>query len=152
MISSYIYNKLSTVPKIKHNFIDDAQFKTIKLVLDAELKQVRSRGIGSTKKQAEIISVKAEDDMWTGNILGDSTPHQLLHTMIYVLGVNLVLRGRLEHRQLQWDNFEGHDNVIVYREHVSKCNAGGIKGRKMKGKVVEITKRLVKGKQFFEVK
>jgi hypothetical protein len=134
----YLQQAINRTQNTAYNFLDDAQFNTIKLVLDAELKQVRSSGIGSTKKQAEIITDKAEDDMWTGNILGDTTPHQLLHTMIYVLGVNLVLRGRLEHRQLQWDNFEVHENLIVYREHVSKCNAGGIKGRKMKGKVVEI--------------
>jgi integrase len=76
--------------------------------------------------------------MWINNILGEDNPHHLVHTMIYLLGMNLILRGRLEHRQLQWDNFELHENVIVYREHASKCNVGGIKGRQFKGKVVYI--------------
>jgi integrase len=136
----YLQQAISLTQKTTYNFLEDPQFAAIKLVLDAEMKRLRSCGIGVMKKQVDVINESCENSMWANNILGGDNPHQLLHTMIYLLGVNLVLRGRLEHRQLQWNNFEMRENVIVCRENVSKCNAGGIKGRKMRGKIVEIHK------------
>lgn len=139
----YLQQRINFVKKINHNWLEDASFKQIKLVLDDELKRLRQCGFGCTKKQSNVIEKKTEEDMWISNILGDDSPHKLLHTMIFALGINLALRGRMEHRKLQWDNFEIKETLIRYKEHTSKCNSGGIKGRKRQGKVVEMYENAV---------
>jgi integrase len=134
----YLQQSINRSHNTKYNFLSDDCFKPIKLVLDAEMKRLQCCGVGIKRKQAEVIDIDSENDMWIDNILGEDTPKQLVNTIIYLLGLNLALRGRVEHRQLQWDNFEFKNTVIIYTENISKTNIGGLRGRKVKGKMVEI--------------
>ena len=106
--------------------------------LDAEMK-----GIGSCRKQAEIISKDEEELFWQKGLLGDSTPQALLDTMIYCNGLFFALRSGIEHRQLRHTPCQikvvekpGERAYLEYTEEFSKNHPGGLKGRKIKQKVV----------------
>ena len=102
--------------------------------LDAEMK-----GIGSCRKQAEIISKDEEELFWQKGLLGDSTPQALLDTMIYCNGLFFALRSGIEHRQLHHTPCQikvvekpGERAYLEYTEEFSKNHPG----RKIKQKVV----------------
>ena len=60
------------------------------------LKDLHKKGIGVTKKQAEVIPDKIEEQLWSEKILGSNTPQQLLDMLIYCFGLNLALHSRKE--------------------------------------------------------
>jgi len=69
--------------------------------LDAIMKNRTKIGM-AVKNQADVISEQMENDLWTRGFLGDDNPHKLLDTLVFVLGLNLALRGREEHRRLRF--------------------------------------------------
>ena len=71
------------------NIFKDAQFAGFRRTLDAEMKRLRSAGLGVRKKQAEPISIQEEDLLWEKGCLGDSDPHTLLDTMLFLCGIHL---------------------------------------------------------------
>ena len=107
------------------------------------MKQLQSKGLGSTKRQAEVLTEDDEEKLWREGLLGDSTPQQLLDTIIFYDGLYFALRSGREHRQLrqhpcqiQIVESQGERSHLKYTENMSKNRPGGIKGRKMKPKVV----------------
>ena len=75
--------------------------------------------------------------------MGDSTPQQLLDTMVFYRGLFFAIRSGKEHRQLrhlpcQIEVVEkpGERAFLKYTEDVSKNRQGGLKGRNIKPKVV----------------
>ena len=119
----------------KSSFLIDA--------LDAMMKESASDGLGLTKKQGEIITLDEEEQLWSKGVLGDSSPQQLLDTLIYMFGIHFALRGGSEHRRLRLGNskiVKGKDKrtgleYLEYREDISTTNAGGLKDRKIRGKI-----------------
>ena len=107
------------------------------------MKESASDGLGLTKKQGEIITLDEEEQLWSKGVLGDSSPQQLLDTLIYLFGIHFALRGGSEHRRLRLENSQivkGKDKrtgleYLEYREDISKTNAGGLKDRKIRGKI-----------------
>lgn len=56
------------------------------------MKMRARQGIGR-KESSDAISLEQEDLLWGKGILGESTPDQLRETVLFLLGVNLALRG-----------------------------------------------------------
>ena len=79
----------------------DPQYSLFQNSLDGEMKRLQSSGLGTKKRQAEVISVNEEEKLWSTGQLGDSNPQQLLDTMVYYCGLFFALRSGKEHRQLR---------------------------------------------------
>ena len=65
------------------DFFTDGDFIDFKRSLDAEMKRLQSKGLGSTKRQAEILTRDDEEKLWREGLLGDTTPQQLLDILIF---------------------------------------------------------------------
>lgn len=124
-------------------FFTNPIFSKLMGSLDAAMKQVSAEGLGSAKRQAQVISLEEEELLWSKGILGEQTPQQLLDTVIYLLGLHFALRGGKEHRRLRRmasqitvgiDSSTGW-KYLQYREDVSKTRGGGLKDRKTVPKV-----------------
>ena len=75
--------------------------------------------------------------------LGYKTPQVLVDTILFMNGVYFALRSGSEHRQLRSEpcqieaiEVEGQRSHLKYTEDISKNRPGGLKGRKLKPKVV----------------
>ena len=128
--------------KLPVDIFKDPAFALFRSVFDSTLKDLHSQGVGTTKKQAQVISEDLEESLWEENVLGEDTPKKLLDTMVYLLGVNFALRSGKEHRSLRTDMFKVVENPIckpylVYTETGSKNNSGGLHHRTVKNKVVK---------------
>jgi len=77
------------------------QFRSIRDTLDAVINQHAESGVITPARQAAIITKDMENTLWQKGLLGDDNPTTLLHTIIYIFGLHLALRGREEHRQLR---------------------------------------------------
>ena len=121
----------------------DSSFAFFRKSFDSVLKGLHSSGIGTKRKRAELISENIEDRLWEEGSLGDSSPQQLLDTLVYCLGLNLALRSGKEHRDLRPDMFEliqepYSDLNLLYTESGSKNHTGGLNDRKVANKTVKI--------------
>ena len=121
----------------------DEAFASFRSTLDAEMKRLQSQGIGTLKKQAEIITVEEEDQLWEMKILGDLTPKSLVDTMIFYNGLFFALRSGDEHKQLrlrpcqiQVMESQSKKPYLKYVEDISKNHPGGLKCRNMAPKTV----------------
>ena len=56
----------------------DLAFTDFRASLDAEMKRLQEKGLGSKLKQAEPITEKEEEILWEKGELGDHTPQSLL--------------------------------------------------------------------------
>ncbi len=77
--------RLTCYPTI--DFFSHTEFIDFKRSLDAEMKRLQSKGIGSTKRQAEVLTREDEEKLWKKGLLGDTTPQQLLDTIIFYNGL-----------------------------------------------------------------
>ena len=73
------------------NFLEDDHFHEMRQILDAKMKELSVKGLGSKKRQAEIITEEEENQLWDRNILWENNPEQLIHTIIYLIGLNFAL-------------------------------------------------------------
>ena len=87
--------------------------------------------------------MEEEELLWSKGALGDSTPQQLLDTIIFCNGLFFALRSGKEHRQLRRSPCQielveksGERAYLKYTEDVSKNHQGGLKGRHIQPKVV----------------
>ncbi len=77
----------SRAPKadfVSIDFFSHTEFIDFKRSLDAEMKRLQSKGIGSTKWQAEVLTREDEEKLWKEGLLGDTTPQQLLGTIYFL--------------------------------------------------------------------
>lgn len=127
----------------KIDFFKDSEFAEFRVSLDAEMKRLQSKGLGSVHRQAEPFTPEEEELLWEKKILGDHSPQSLLNTIIFMNGLYFALRSGEEHRnlrrtpcQIQVIEKPGERSYLLYTEDISKNHPGGIKGRKVKPKVV----------------
>lgn len=112
-----------TKPEI--NIFKSPTFSGFQKTLDSEMKRLCSNGLGVKKRQAEPITNEEEKLLWEKGFLGDSTPHILLDTMLYLCGIHFALRSGEEHRSLQLSQLElvsRPDGTahLIYTENFSK--------------------------------
>ena len=125
------------------DFFNDSTFADFKMNLDAEMKRLQKKGLGSTKRQAEPLSIEEEELLWSKGLLGSETPQALVDTMLYMNGLYFALRSGEEHRQLRFNPCQielvertGQRPFLRYTEDITKNHSGGLKGRKTKPKIV----------------
>ena len=107
------------------------------------MKRLQQLGLGSKRRQGEPLTLEEEVLLWKKGLLGSSNPQSLLDTMLFMNGIYFALRSGAEHRQLRYDPCQielvercGARTYLKYTEDVSKNKPGGLKGRKIKPKVV----------------
>ena len=83
-----------------YKILSDKQFVLIQNTLDNNMKMLSKAGVGSVKRQADIITIEEENILWNQKILGMDSPEQLLNTVFYVIGLNFALHWGEEHRSL----------------------------------------------------
>jgi len=88
------------VSKPETDFYNDHEYSGFISSLNAEMKRLQSKGMGSTHKQAEPLSVEEEELLWEKKILGDHSPQALLNTIIFMNGLYFALRSGDEYRNL----------------------------------------------------
>lgn len=125
------------------DFFNDSIFADFRMNLDAEMKRLQRKGLGSHKRQAESLSIEEEELLWAKGLLGSATPQALVDTMLFMNGLYFALRSGDEHWQLRFDPCQieliertGQRPYLKYTEDISKNRPGGLKGRKTKPKIV----------------
>lgn len=115
-------------------FLTDERFLQIQNTLDNVMKKLSKLGIGSTKRQADIITIEEENTLWNTGVLGIDTPQKLVSTLFYVIGLNYALRGGEEHRVLRHGSLSQFKLILTpegkkclqYTESSSKSHQGGL--------------------------
>ena len=79
-------------------FLASLNSPTFKASLDSEM---QSKGAGSPKRQAEILTEEEGDHLWKEGLLGDGSPQSLLNSMVFYNGLYFALQIGKEHRQLR---------------------------------------------------
>ena len=125
-------------------------FTDFNRVLDAIMQERAAQCIGTIKRQAEVISMEFENNLWETNVLGEDTPDKLRSTVLFLIGVNCALQAGDEHYALRRPggcvpsqfNFEHNSagiRCLVYREDtVTKTNRGCLCDMKKDCKIVWI--------------
>ena len=118
-------------------------FADFRIRLDSEMKRLQRAGLGSKKKKAEPLTAEEEELLWTKGLLGSGSPRALVDTIVVMNGIYFALHSGSEHRQLRSDPYQievvenpGELSYLTYTEDISKNRPGGLKGRKLKQKVV----------------
>ena len=126
------------VNKLNWDLVEGKDFADVKIVLDNIMQERTKANIGVVKKQAEVITYEFEEKLWAQGVLGEDSPCKLRHTVLFLIGINLLLRAVDEHYSLRRDmpnkpsqlavrlNEKG-EKCIYYREDsVTKTHDGGL--------------------------
>ena len=103
-------------------------FKDLHAVLDRRYRQLHSQGVDATKRHSEILSNTDKEHLWETETLGVDSPLALQYAVFFYNGLNFVLRGGKEHRdlkisQLKFKNIPDPENpgedteCVEYHEH-----------------------------------
>lgn len=124
------------------DIFQELEFLDVKTTLDAEMKRLRSEGVGSVKKQAAAITEEQKICCGRKDSLVVSR-QQLIDTMVYNNGLFFALRSGREHRHLRANPCQisvieppGEKAFLRYIEDTSKNKQGGLKGRNRSKKEV----------------
>ena len=107
--------------------LDHKCFKEIRFTLDNVMKACTSAGIDVAVRKSEVLSKMDEDILWSSEGLGTETPEKLLHTVLFVPGLNCTLCTGREHRKLRsmpfnslftWIYDNDGVNFLRYREDI----------------------------------
>ncbi|XP_062598901.1 uncharacterized protein LOC134260347, partial [Saccostrea cucullata] len=115
------------------NFLDehDHRFAVFRKVLDARMKELLSKGLGTKVKQADPILPDDEEKIWTNGVFGSHSSQALQYTVFFYNCKIFGLRAFDEHRNLECSQFEiGQDEqgkFIRFTGRSSKTYKGGLK-------------------------
>ena len=113
----------------------DPTFSRLRLSLDARMKQLTSSGVGSVKKQAQLLTEEHEAALWDKGVFSTSTSEGLLYVVFFYNCKLFGLRGGDEHRNLMREQFTiSYDEVGQYLRFIgrsSKNVQGGLQQRKV---------------------
>ena len=118
------------------SLLDGPEFQKLRNTLDNAMQDRTRAGIGINKRQAGVITIEQEAELWERGILGSDNPEKLLRTVFWIIGLHFGLRGGDEHRNLTRMNFKIEQDsdkrkYLLYTETVSKTYRGGIKHRRV---------------------
>ena len=126
----------------------DSEFEDIQIVLDNVMRECANANIGTAKKQANVITYEYENELWNKGLLGEHNPDILHNTVLFLIGINCILRAGDEHYYLRRDmpdklsqlqfkkNSQGQRCLAYTEDTVTKANDGGLKSMKSDRKVV----------------
>ena len=83
--------KYLNVNNKRWKLVDGEDFQTLRTVLDNVIKERTRQNIGTTVKQAEVITFEFEEKLWHTGVLEEQNPDQLRNTVLFLLGINLAL-------------------------------------------------------------
>lgn len=125
-----VYRHMKSLNASCPNIMDvkNSEFSPLHTALDNVFRDLRSDGIGSSSKAAEVFTREEENELWSKGILGVNTPKALLRAVFFLNGKNFCLRGGEEHRSLKISQLkrEFNPNRYVYTENLSKNRSGGL--------------------------
>ena len=110
----------------------------LQTVLANVMRERSEMGIGTIKKQAEYISYEYEEELWERNILGEDSPDKLRDTVLFLIGINVALRGVDKHYLLCRDmpdrsspfsfkrDLQGIRCLVYTEDTRTKSNTGGL--------------------------
>jgi hypothetical protein len=110
------------------------------------MKETARSGLGSSKRQAEIITAEQETLLWEKGLLGSDSPAHLLDT-IFSFGLHFVLRAGQEHRNLRKGTKSqiallkvrrGWEEVFGIHKISYNCNSGGLNTKNLNPKVTRV--------------
>ena len=84
----------------------EGEFKSLHTLSENLYKKLHADGIGTSSSKADIITNEEEERLWNSEVLNDKTPESLLNAIFYYNGLNFVLRGGREHRNLSLAQLE----------------------------------------------
>ena len=80
-----IMRHLRSCGKPAIHFFANSEFADFKASLDSEIKCLQSKGMGSSKKRAEVLTDEEEEMLWIKGLLGNSSPQAILSMVFYSL-------------------------------------------------------------------
>ena len=117
--------------------VSSGEFEKLKFTLDNTMKERAFSGIGLKVRKAEVLTFTDEDLLWSLGLLGSHSPHVLLDTIVFQLGLTCSLRAGKEHRALRSIPFKSQFELLNdcngkvflrYQEDPGlKTNKGGLK-------------------------
>ena len=78
---------------LKGKLVDGPNFEWFRIMLDNVMKERALANIGMVKKQAELIPMNFENELWECGILGEDNGDKLHNTILFLLGINCSLKG-----------------------------------------------------------
>ena len=142
--------KYLNVNKVHWKIPEGPKFQDLWTVLDNVMKERTEANVGTVRRQADLITYEYENELWEKGILGEDNPDTLQNTVLFLLGINCILRAGDEHYNLRREmsykksqlqfitNPKGQRCVIYYEDTCTKTNNGGIDQRKVEPKVIWI--------------
>ena len=93
--------KYLNINRIPWKLVKGNEFQELQVVLDNVMKERASDNIGMVKKQAEVITYEYENELWQKGLLGEHDADTLRNTVLFLIGINCVLRAGDEHYYLR---------------------------------------------------
>ena len=101
MIQRFINSRLSPhETPVKLVDPSNREYRDLHNVLERRYRELHEKGVGTSRRQAEVISVEEEEALWRNRALGTESPLSLLNAVFFYNGMYFVLRGGEEHRGL----------------------------------------------------
>ena len=92
--------KYLKINKMNWKLVDADEFCDLNTVLDNVMQERTAMNVGVVKKQVQVISYETENSLWQAGILGEDTPDKLRNTVLFLIGINMLLRAVEEHYYL----------------------------------------------------
>ena len=107
-------------------------FEDTRKALQSKRTHLKSLGLGNRPNRSQAIDESEEKIMWERGVLGVSTPFAILFTLWYHLTLLMGLRGRDEHRKIQFGDITVNKNALgvdflQFKERTSKTRDGSVK-------------------------
>lgn len=109
--------------------MSDRAFIRLREVISAKKSQLKKAGLGRKAHAAECIDAKDDELLIAAGELGDSSPRVLQTTLFYLFGKGFGLRGRDEHRSMQFgdviiERTSSNQEYLLFQERNSKTMDG----------------------------